>query len=261
MRDIQLVLMQTRYQLISTARNRRAVLFSFILPAVLLVMFNSVFAPGNGTVDLGGEHVGGHAYFTGGMLTYAILLSAFSQLAIGLVNQRESGELKRLRGTPVPAWTFIAATILRAVAVVASMAVVLILIARLGYGVRFSASGLADVVLFAALGTAALAGVAMAATALVTDVDSAGAVLPLIAVILSLISGIFVPIDQLPSGLEDIARIFPVYHLAEGLQMALGNAGAGTLSGGDVLSLAAWGVLAAAFAARRFRWEPHAATA
>jgi ABC-2 type transport system permease protein len=261
MRDLQLVLMQTRYQLTSTARNRRAVLFSFIIPAVLLVMFNSVFAPGGGTVELGGERVAGHAYFTGGMLTYAILLSAFSQLAIGLVNQRETGELKRLRGTPVPAWTFIAATILRAVVVVASMAVVLILIARVGYGVRFSATGLAEVVFFAGLGTAAFASVAMAATALVTDVDSAGAVLPLIAVILSLISGIFVPIDQLPSGLDAVARIFPVYHLAEGLQMALGNAGVGTFSGRDVLALAAWGVVTALLAARHFRWEPHTATA
>jgi ABC-2 type transport system permease protein len=224
-------------------------------------MFNSVFAPGGGSVDLGGERVGGHAYFTGGMLTYAVLLSAFSQLAIGLVNQRETGQLKRLRGTPVPAWTFIAATVLRAIVVVASMAVVLILIARVGYGVRVSATGLAEVVLFAMLGTAAFASVAMAATALVADVDSAGAVLPLIAVILSLISGIFVPVDQLPSGLEEIARIFPVYHLAEGLQMALGRAGAGTLSGRDVLALATWGILTAVFAARRFRWEPHTATA
>jgi ABC-type multidrug transport system permease subunit len=86
-------------------------------------------------------------------------------------------------------------------------------------------------------------------------------VLPLIAVILSLISGIFVPIDQLPGGLEDIARIFPVYHLAKGLQMALGNGGVGTFSAGDVAVLALWGAWAAVFAARRFRWEPHAATA
>jgi PAS domain S-box-containing protein len=68
-------------------------------------------------------------------------------------------------------------------------------------------------------------------------------------VILSLISGIFVPIDQLPNGLEAIARVFPVYHLAEGLQMALGKGGVGTLSGNDLLS------------ARRFRWEPHTVAA
>jgi len=117
------------------------------------------------------------------------------------------------------------------------------------------------VVLFAVLGTAAFAGVAMAVTALITDVDSAGAVLPLIAVILSLISGIFVPVDQLPNGLEEIARVFPVYHLAEGIQMALGRGGVGALSGRDVLALAVWGAVAAVIAARRFRWEPHTAAA
>jgi ABC-2 type transport system permease protein len=140
------------------------------------------------------------------------------------------------------------------------MTAALVLIAHFGYHVRFSATGLTEVVLFAVLGTAAFASVAMAATALVTDVDSAGAVLPLIAVILSLISGIFVPIDQLPGGLEAIARVFPVYHLAEGLQIALGHAG-GTFSARDALALAAWGVLTAVFAARHFRWEPHTAAA
>ena len=51
MSDLRLVVLQTRYQLIGTMRNRRAVLFSLLLPAVLLVMFNSVFAAGAGTVD------------------------------------------------------------------------------------------------------------------------------------------------------------------------------------------------------------------
>jgi hypothetical protein len=51
------------------------------------------------------------------------------------------------------------------------------------------------------------------------------------------------------------------YHLAKGLQIALGNAGAGTFSGGDVAVLARWGVWGAVFAARHFRWEPHTATA
>jgi ABC-type multidrug transport system permease subunit len=91
-------------------------------------------------------------------------------------------------------------------------------------------------------------------------VVSAGATLPIIPVVLSLISGIFVPVDQLPGGLEGIARVFPVYHLADGLQMALGRTGVGSLSGRDVAVLFVWGTLGAVFAARRLRWEPHTAT-
>ena len=113
--------------------------FGLVFPVVLLVMFNSVFVRGNDTVMLDGVGVDAHAYFTGAMVAYAILLAAFSQLAISLVTQRESGQLEADAGTPVPAWTFIVATVLRSVTTIGSMAVVLVAIGRLAYEVPVSA--------------------------------------------------------------------------------------------------------------------------
>ena len=46
---------------------------------------------------------------------------------------------------------------------------------------------------------------------------------PFTAVILSFISSVFIPIDQLPSWLEDVGRVFPLFHLAEGLQTTFGS--------------------------------------
>jgi ABC-2 type transport system permease protein len=253
--DLGLVAVQTRYQLAAIARNRRAVVFTVIFPVVLLVMFNSVFVKGSDTVKLDGRTLSAHSYFTGGMLCYAILLAGFSQLAIAMVTQRETGQLKRLRGTPVPAWTFVAATVARAVTTIGLMAVLLIAIAAAAYGVPISGAAVGELVMYVVLGTAAMCSVGLAATALVPDVDSASAALPLTAVVLSLISGIFVPIDQLPSWLEQVARAFPVYHLAAGLQTALGGGG---LRAGHVAVLAIWGLGGIAIAARRFRWEPQA---
>jgi ABC-2 type transport system permease protein len=258
--DLRLVLVQTRYQLASVARNRRAVVFSLVFPVVLLVTFNSVFVNGSDSVKLEGVTVGAHPYFTGGMLAYAILLAGFSQLAITLVMQREAGQLKRLRGTPLPAWTFIVATVLRAVVTVGLMAVVLLGIGHFAYDVQTSARALGDVLVYVILGTGAMCSLGMAATVRVGDVDSASAALPLAAVVLSLISGIFVPIDQLPTWLEHVARIFPVYHLAAGLQTALGSGGS-ALGAGNVTALAVWGLGGIAVAARRFRWGPQAVPA
>jgi ABC-2 type transport system permease protein len=127
--------------------------------------------------------------------------------------------------------------------------------------VQISGRALAEVLLYVSLRTATMCSVGIAATAMIRDVDSATAVLPLTAVVLSLISGIFVPIDQLPGWLEHIARNFPVYHLAAGLQTALGVAGETTLDAGDVAVLAPWALGGIAFAARRFRWEPQGAPA
>jgi ABC-2 type transport system permease protein len=257
--DLRFVAVQTRYQLIGLTRNRRALILGLVLPVVLLLMFNSVFVPDNGdTTHVAGATIGAHAYFTAAMLAYAILGSAFNQLGIGLVNQRESGQLKRLRGTPVPAWTFVLATVLRVVIVAAAMSVLLLAIGRFAYDVPISAGAIGEIVVYVALGTATLCSVAIAATTLVTDVESASAALPFAAVLLSFISGIFVPVDQLPGWLADIGRFLPVYDLASGLQTALGVAGDTALKGSALLALALWAVAGVAVAARHFRWEPAA---
>jgi ABC-2 type transport system permease protein len=258
MSDLRLVLIQTGYQLVSVARNRRAVVFSLVFPIVLLVMFNSVFVKGSDTVELNGATINAHTYFTGSMLAYAILLAGFNSLAITLVMQRESGQLKRLRGTPVPAWTFMVATVLRCVATVGLMTIVLLAIGHFAYDVPIAGSAVGDLLLYVVLGIVAMCSAGIAATALIGDVDSASAALPLIAVVLSLISGIFVGVDQLPSWLADVARVFPVYHLTSGIQTALGG---GSLDAGNAAVLALWGLGGIAVAARRFRWEPQAVPA
>ncbi len=253
MSDLRLVLIQTGYQLVSVARNRRAVVFSLVFPIVLLVMFNSVFVKSTDTVDLAGVTIDGHTYFTASMLAYAILLAGFNSLGISLVMQRESGQLKRLRGTPVPAWTFMVATVLRCVATVGLITVVLLAIGHFAYDVQIPESSLGDLVLYVVLGIAAMCSAGIAATVLIGDVDSASSALPLIAVVLSLISGIFVSVDQLPTWLADVARVFPVYHLTTGLQTALAGA---SLDAGNAAVLALWGLGGIAVAVRGFRWEP-----
>jgi ABC-2 type transport system permease protein len=261
MPDLRFVAVQTRFQLTSLSRNRRALVFGTVFPIVLLVMFNSVFVSGNDTVDLAGATVTAHAYFTAAMITYAILGAGFNQLAIGLVAQRESGQLKRLRGTPVPTWTFVVATVLRVVLSTGVTALILLAIGRFAYQVTIYAEALAEIVLYVLLGTATMCAVGIAATTVVSDIESASAALPFAAVLLAFISGIFVPVDQLPRWLEDIGRIFPVYHLAAGLQTALGTAGDTSLSAGNLGVLALWALGGLAFAARRFAWEPREAVA
>jgi len=261
MADLRLVLIQTRAQLTSIARNRRAMVITVVIPIVLLVMFNSIFGGGSDTTQLAGARVTARAYFTGGMLAYAMVGAAFSTLAMTLVTQRETGQLKRYRGTPVPAWTFVAAVVMRVAVMVGRITAGLLTIARLAYGVAISAEALADITVYVLVGTATLCSVGIAATTVATDVDSASAALPLVTVLLSLISGIFVPVDQLPGWLAEIGRVFPVYHLAAGLQTALGVGGDTSLHAGDLAVLVGWAVGGVVVAVRGFRWEPQATAA
>jgi ABC-2 type transport system permease protein len=71
------------------------------------------------------------------------------------------------------------------------------------------------------------------------------------------ISGVFIPVSQLPHWLVDVAGVFPVRHLAAALLTAYNphTPGAG-FSGTDLLIVAAWGVGGLALALRRFSWLP-----
>jgi ABC-type multidrug transport system permease subunit len=80
-------------------------------------------------------------------------------------------------------------------------------------------------------------------------------------VILSFISGVFIPIAVLPSWLATIGKIFPLYHLAAGIQAGLTQGATGTgITAGNLGILLAWGVAGLFIAATWFRWEPQAAT-
>ncbi len=256
MSDVAVLLTQTRYSLLSAARNARVIVFGVLFPVLLLLLFNSAFTSGgNRTTQFAGGTIDTKAYFTAGMAAYAIAMQSFSTLVVGLTEQRESGQLKRLRGTPMPAWTFIAASALRALALTVVTVVVLYVISGLVYGVRPSAAGVGGIAVYVVLGTAALTTLAMAVTSLARTTDAAAVVGPFTSVILSFVSGIFIPLDTLPGWLSSLGRIFPLYHLAEGLQRATAGAGTG-IDAGNVLALAAWAVAGLIVAVRRFRWEP-----
>ncbi len=258
-RDLRDVLRQTRYALLSSLRNSRAVIFSIVFPVVLLVLFNSIFASGkDANVTFHQVDVHTRAYFTAGLAAYAIMLQSFSTLAIAVTTQRESGQLKRLRGTPMRPWTFVAAHMLRAVIFAAAMVVALLLIGAFAFNVHPTGTGLLGAAVYVALGTSAMATLGMAITAFTPTVDAVSSAGPFAAVILSFISGVFIPVSTLPDWLSRVGQAFPLAPLADGMQRAItARAGGGSgLTGHNLVLLAAWGAGGLVVAARRFRWVP-----
>jgi ABC-2 type transport system permease protein len=259
---VKAVLHLTKFSLRSMVRNPRAVVFTLLFPIVMLVLFNAVFAAGSDdhTVVPGGLDLDLDAYFTAGILAYAIVMATYSSLAIGLVSERESGELKRLRGTPMPSWAFVSSLVVRSVLLVALMTVIVLLIGRFAYGVHFPGDNVLGLVVYLVLGTSMFCTLGVALTVVTPSVDAVSTIAPFSAILLSFISGVFIPVEQLPKWAEEIGRIFPLAHLASGLQTTFSpdadNLG---LSATNVAVLGAWHLAALAVAVRRFRWEPVAA--
>ena len=53
--------------------------------------------------------------------------------------------------------------------------------------------------------------------------EAASTIAPFAGVLLGFISGVWIPVDQLPDWLVEVGRVFPLAHLAESLQRAVAD--------------------------------------
>jgi ABC-2 type transport system permease protein len=230
-------------------RSREAAFFTFLLPIIFLVLLGSVY----GDDRING--LNGSTYLLAGLIGYGIVATAFAGLAITLVIRREAGVLKRVRGTPLPAWVYLCAVIVSTLVVIALETVLQILIGRYVLDARWPASpvSLAIAVL---VGAAAFAALGLAITALVRTSEGSSAVVNAIYLPMVFISGVFFSVKSMPGFLQAIADILPLTYLLRLVRDLFVRGGSLTSEPGSLTVLAVWGVVGAVIAVRMFRWEP-----
>jgi ABC-2 type transport system permease protein len=257
---LALLLHEALYDLKISVRNPRARFMGFFFPIVLLVVFTGVFGNGHTVVDH--VRVSLKVFYVPGILAMSIVVNAYASLVIMVSGLRERGVLKRRRATPVPAVVLIGGQALSTVATTAVTAAILLVIAKLVYGVGLAAPAILAVACTALIGTFAFACIGYAVSGLIGSQDAAQPIVQMTMLPLWFISGVFIPIANLSHGLKDVADVFPVQHLANSLHMAsVHSSFAASISGTDIIVLAVWAVGAAAFAAWRFSWLPAGASA
>jgi len=127
----RLSLNRTVLELKSFFRRREAVVFTFSLPVVLLIIFGSIF---HGTV--GATGVSYRLYFTAGIIASGIMSTTFVNLGISIVLEREDGTLKRLAGTPMPKGAYFAGKALSSLVIAAIEVAILLGIGIALYGLK-----------------------------------------------------------------------------------------------------------------------------
>jgi len=247
-------------------RNPASAFFTFAFPLMFLVIFTSLL--GEGVVELERIDLDTTTYYVGAMSAFGVISACFTNIAIQTTFSRDAGILKRLRGTPLPAASYMTARVLHAMVVGAILVVVTLLFGTLVYDsplptgtplLEFAASFLVGALSFAAL--------ALALTAAIPNADAAPPVVNAVILPLLFLSGIFIPLGATaPGWMKVVGNIFPVKHFAEAMRAGfLGNVTARTPVGSvrafpfdwwDVAIVAAWGLVGLALAARFFSWEP-----
>jgi ABC-2 type transport system permease protein len=253
---MSLLLHQLRYDQKVFWRNPAAVFFTVLFPLVLLLIFATVF----GDQTIGGK--GGievTTYYVPAIITLATVSATMQTLAMSLVIAREDGRLKRGRGTPMPAWVFIAGRIGNSIVVAVLMLALVSLLGKLLYGVPIPWGRLPDLLLVLAVGAASFCCLGVALTALIPSQDAAAPIVNVILLPLYFLSGVFIPDDELPSGVIDFANHFPIRPFFQAIFDAYLPGNGPALAWDHLLVVGIWGLGGLVLAIRFFRWTPRGA--
>lgn len=235
---------QTGMELRLTLRNGESLLVTFGIPMVLLVFFSLV-----DVLPLTGSPV---AFLVPGVLALSVMSTAMVALGIATGFERSYLVLKRLGASPLRRSELVGAKVLTVVAIELVQVALVLVVAVVGLGYRAPGAVAGLAVLAIALGTAAFAGIGLAAAGRLRALATL-ALLNAAYLGLLLVSGIAFPLDRLPSGLATAARFLPSTALADVLRAALAGTAAGVAAG--LVVLVVWAIAAVTLAVRVFRWE------
>jgi ABC-2 type transport system permease protein len=190
-------------------------------------------------------------------------------LALWAAVARDDGTIKRLRSTPMPPVAYFLGKVGLVALTSLAQFTLLLGVAKLGFGVQLptDAGRWATFVWVFLLGVAAGTVLGIAFSSLASSSRSVGAIVIAPTLILQFISGVYFAFTDLPEWLKQVASLFPLKWIAQGMRSVFfpddwqTQEMAGTWEPGrTALVLAVWLVAGLVVCARTFRWTKRGTT-
>jgi ABC-2 type transport system permease protein len=240
---------QTKAQLLTRMRIPAFTVLSLGMPVMFFALFNAIFgsqkqAPGVTT----GE------YILVSYATYAVANVMVYNFGIGIASERGRKLDLLQRAMPVPPLVPVVAQIISVIVFAFIALLLLFAYAFLVGGIRLGAATWLDLLWRLLLGSFPMMGLGLA-IGYGTGANAAPAVVNVVYLPMSFLSGIFIPFSILPSTVQKIGQVLPTYHYANLGWNILGRGAAYESSGTALLWLAAWTVVLFAIALRIYRLD------
>jgi ABC-2 type transport system permease protein len=219
------------------------------IPVVLLVIFGVIPAFRQTSPKLGGYSA--FDIYIPILISFVIGMLAMFYLPGPLVAYREQGILRRLSATPArPSWVLAAQMVVQSCLMAAGV-LILIIISVAVFGVTAPANP-GGVVLSLAAGTAAMFAIGLAIAAVAKSSGAARGLMAATFYPLNFLAGLYVPLQFLPSTLQEIAHYSPLGAVVN----TVGSAWVGQFPPvGPLLAMVGYAVVFGVIAQRFFRWE------
>jgi ABC-2 type transport system permease protein len=257
---------RTTLEVKSFFREKDAIIFIFAFPLIMLAIFATVFGGDDNAVfaDDGGPGVPFTQYFLPGMLAAGIMLSSFQALAISIAMERDDGTLKRLRGTPMPPLSYFLGKIGQVLLTSLAQTALLLAFAAVAFDVSLptDAARWATFSWIFILGTAAGTVLGIAFSSVPRSGRSATAIVSPVVIVLQFISGVFFVFNELPTWMQNLASVFPLKWMAQGMrsvflppEMESSEVSGSWQHTATALVLTVWLVVGLVLCVRTFRWS------
>jgi ABC-2 type transport system permease protein len=252
--DLPLFVRWIRARVRVILRTPRTAFFGLIFPMILLALLNATNS-GNSVTVAGGK-VDFAQYFTPSIGVYALAISCFTTPIFGLANARSLGILKRIRGTPVSPWIYLTSWLAAGILTGLAAMTVMVVVSVPAFHFHIYPRLLPAAVITGVLGAATLGALGLAVSTFVRRPETAPTIANLTLFPVLFLSGVFFPLQSAPDWTMTVAHLLPLSHLVEAFTACFSPHTRGSgFAAKHLAVMAAWGIGALAFAARRFTWE------
>ena len=255
MNSLALALRQVRYENRAFWRNPLAAFFVFVFPLMFLAIFNLLFGSRELVLPEGTTNTS--TFYVPAIVAMSVIYTCFNNVSVGVCFARDQGLLKRIRGTPLPGWTFLCGRIVHSVVLAILLVAIVAAAGTLFYGVDVPTNTSPAFLLTLAVGAATFCALGLAVTAAIPNAEASPAIVNGLVMPLLFVSDIFIPLEDAPAWLITFANIFPVKHFASAMHTAFNPFETSTgFEWVGLLVMTGWLVGGLVLSVRFFSWEP-----
>jgi ABC-2 type transport system permease protein len=251
-----LVASQTLYAVRAFWRNPASAFFTVGFPVMLLLLLPVVF----GDDELSSRGGVPLTQFLAAVLAvFGAATAAYADFSERVARARDTGVLKRIHGTPLPVWAFLAGRMGSAIVVAFVSLTLTMTVGVLVHGVELVPRALPGLATSVVIGIACFAALGLALAAVAPTARAVTAIANATLLPLAFFSDIFL-IGELPHWMDVVGWVFPLKHFANAVADGVNPTVPGAGFFWDHLAvLVVWGALGVFVATRFWTWEPRRA--
>ena len=242
LQDLRIFLLEARCEFLRLLRAPSFSVPTIAFPLMFYALFGVLLAPAQ-------AHPERARHALAAFLVIGTMAPGLFALGITLAVDRERGFLELKRALPMPAGLYLAAKVSMSMLFAALVAVLIMGVGALGGGVTLAPSRWLALLALAVLGVLPFCAIGLMVGAL-ARASAAPALLNLIYLPMSFLSGLWVPLQLLPHALAQLAPLWPAWHLAQ-LAFGVADGAAPARAGTHLAVLAAVAAVCFGVALRR----------